>query len=301
MKKSNNRYIKLNRRIAGSIWGLAIGDALGAPLEFQENFEPIKSYIYGGIHNVQIGEWTDDTSMALCLAQSLIDKVGFDVNDQMSKYLAWYEDGYMCTRAKIFDIGLTVEKALLHYRITKNPYSGLVGDVYSGNGSLMRLAPIAIYYSNDIKKAIHFAILSSKTTHKSNIAVDACRYFVQLLIGALNGTTKENLLSSNFIQKNHYHNEIQNVINGSFKNRNKFHSTGYVVDTLNVVLHAFYFTHSFEEGLLSTVNLGGDADTNGAVYGQLAGAYYGVDSIPNNLKQKLMMAEIVKKIILQLI
>ncbi len=93
-------------------------------------------------HDIKIGEWTDDTSMALCLAQSLIYKSGFDANNQMQNYLSWYEDGYFSTRDRCFDVGNTVAQALRNYKSTKEPFSGIRGDKNSGNGSLMRLAPI---------------------------------------------------------------------------------------------------------------------------------------------------------------
>ena len=289
-------------KIIGSLIGLAIGDALGAPYEFRQPPYTISpEYIEGGAHGVSVGEWTDDTSMALCLAQSLIDKNGFEPKDQMDKYLSWKEDGYFSTRKGCFDIGNTIAKALSIYRYSKEPYSGISGDNNSGNGSLMRLAPIALYYYQDREALVKYAAKSSQTTHKSEIAVDSCIYFAQLIAGAIKGLSKEELLSKNFIDSNNLREEVKNIINGSYKENKKYKPTGYVIDTLETALMAFYKDDSFEEGLIHVVSLGYDADTVGAVYGQLAGAFYGYESIPKRWTSKLMKHALIYDMAVKLI
>jgi len=279
---------KINK-ITGSLIGLAIGDAMGAPYEFMTRGYDIKSnYAEGGIHNVSLGEWTDDTSMALCLSQSLIDKNGFNAKDQMDKYLSWYEDGYFCTRPKCFDIGNTVVRALGLYKKSNEPYSGIEGDDNSGNGSLMRLAPIALRYHNSLE-LIEFASKSSQTTHKSELAIDSCIFYAQLIAGAINGLSKDILLSSEFINKKSLRREVVHVVEGSYKRKTVFKPTGYVIDTLETALMAFYKFDNFEDGLLHVIALGEDTDTVGAVYGQLAGAYYGYDAINEKYKSQLQM------------
>lgn len=284
-------------KIIGSLIGLAVGDALGAPYEFKTPpYKVENDYIEGGIHNVSIGEWTDDTSMALCLAQSLIEKNNFDAKDQMDKYLSWYEDAYFSTRSECFDIGNTVARALGIYKYSKDPFSGISGDDNSGNGSLMRLAPIALYYYQDKNKLIEYASQSSQTTHKSEIAINACVYYAQLIAGAIKGHSKKELLSKNFINIKNFRQEVINVINGSYKEDKIYKPTGYVINTLETALMAFYRFNTFEDGLLNIVSLGYDTDTVGAVYGQLAGAFYGYDNIPHRWRISLMKHDVIYNI-----
>jgi len=284
-------------KIKGSLIGLAVGDAMGAPYEFKTaGYEVKEDYITGGVHNVTIGEWTDDTSMALCLAQSLIDNKGFNAKNQINNYLSWYEDGYFSTRSKCFDIGNTVARALDMYKKSNYPYSGIEGDANSGNGSLMRLAPIAMMYYNNQAKLIEYAAKSSQTTHKSELAVDACICYAQLIAGAINGHSKEELLSKEFIQNKNLRSEIIAIVNGSYKIDKVYKPTGYVIDTLETALMAFYKFETFEEGLLYVVSLGEDTDTVGAVYGQLAGAFYGYESINKKYKIQLQKHDIIYNI-----
>ncbi|WP_434658790.1 ADP-ribosylglycohydrolase family protein [Sulfurimonas sp. NW9] len=288
-------------KIVGSLIGLAVGDALGAPYEFKKpSYEVSSHFVEGGAHSISIGEWTDDTSMALCLAQSLIENNGFNAKDQMDKYVSWEEDGYFSTRSQCFDIGNTVARALSTYRRTKEPFSGITGDANSGNGSLMRLAPIVLLYYKDINKLIKYASLSSKTTHKSQLAVDACIYYAQLIAGAVKGYSKEKLLSNEFIDIQDIRKEVLNVINGSYKEDKVYKPTGYVIDTLETALMAFYRFNSFEDGLLHVISLGYDTDTVGAVYGQLAGAFYGYKAIPHKWSLLLMKHDMIYDVAINL-
>ena len=166
------------------------------------------------------------------------------------------------------------------------------------NGSLMRLAPVAMYFAADTEEAVAMAAESSETTHGAREAVDACRYFATLLVGALEGTEKETLLNPNYWpiwwdeEPEPLTEAIERIAGGSFKDRNPpdIKGTGYVVDALEAALWAFHRSEDFREGALLAVNLGDDADTTGAIYGQIAGAYYGVESIPVKWRERLAMA-----------
>jgi ADP-ribosyl-[dinitrogen reductase] hydrolase len=284
--------MKQIERYHGCLLGLACGDALGTTLEFKPpgSFIPIVDMVDGGPFNLSAGQWTDDTSMALCLAESLINCQGFDPIDQMKRYLRWYREGYLSSTGRCFDIGNTISDALLRFEISTRPYSGSTDPYSAGNGSLMRLAPVPMFYAGDVNAAIEKAALSSRTTHGARTAIDACRYFGGLLVGALNGLQKEEILSLHFITSiinfvaDPLTNEIQEIAEGSFKRRHPpdIKGTGYVVQSLESSLWAFYNTDSFQEGCLAAVNLGDDADTTGAIYGQLAGAYYGLNNIPES-------------------
>jgi hypothetical protein len=184
-------------RYLGCLFGLAAGDALGTTLEFKSpgSFTPIDDMIGGGPFSLQPGEWTDDTSMALCLAESLIHCSGFDPEDQIKRYVRWMEEGYLSSTGTCFDIGNTVSAALHNYKRTGKPYSGSMDSNSAGNGSIMRLAPVPMYFASDPAKAIDLSGESSRTTHGTKVCIDACRYMGALIVGALNGEEKDTLLS----------------------------------------------------------------------------------------------------------
>lgn len=291
-------------RFRGCLLGLAAGDALGTTLEFRSpgSFEPIDDMVGGGPFRLQPGQWTDDTSMALCLAASLIETGGFDPRDQMERYVRWYRDGYLSATGVCFDIGNTVSSSLSAFMRTGEPYSGPVDPNSAGNGSLMRLAPVPMYFAGDAAQAVDRSADSSRTTHGAGEAVDACRYFAGLLVGALRGLDRELLLSPSYCpvdtlwDRNPLADKIAAIADGSFKRWNppEIRGAGYVVDALEAALWAFHHSRSFREGALLAVNLGDDADTTGAIYGQIGGAYYGVEAIPSELRRILTMsAEIV--------
>jgi ADP-ribosylglycohydrolase len=253
----------------------------------------------GGPFQLQAGEWTDDTSMALCLAASLVECGTFDARDQMRRYLRWRDEGYMASNGLCFDIGGTVAAALHMFERTGNPFAGSIDPATAGNGSLMRLAPVPLFYANRPEMAIEQATNSSRTTHGAATAVDACRYFAGLIVGALRGETKETLLSSGYCPLPAYWEdhplapEIAAIAAGSFKTRNppQIRGTGYVVSSLEAALWAFYSSTTFRDGCLLAVNLGDDADTTGAIYGQLAGAFYGEESIPQSWRERIVMRD----------
>ena len=287
----------------GALLGLAVGDALGTTLEFTlpGRFSPINNMIGGGPFQLKPGQWTDDTSMALCLAESIIHCDGFDPKDQMERYLKWYKNGYLSSTGKCFDIGQTVLRALVIYQQTGNVFWDSTNPRLAGNGSIMRLAPVPLFYTHDFLKAIEMSGESSRTTHPLQVTIDACKYLGGLICGAVNGVSKEKLLSeiyspvTGYWDKHKMVPEIYEVASGSFKIKNppEIIGSGYVVKSLEAALWAFYNSNNFEEGVLLAVNLGNDADTTGAVYGQLAGAYYGSDAIPERFKKKIVKKDII--------
>jgi ADP-ribosylglycohydrolase len=297
-------------RYRGSLLGLAAGDAVGTTLEFKRpgTFTPINDMVGGGPFRLKPGQWTDDTSMALCLAESLIEQNGFVPTDQLEKYLQWYRNGHLSSRGRCFDIGNTVRAALAQFEQTGEPYCGSTDPKTAGNGSIMRLAPVPLFFARNPKDAIEKSADSSRTTHGARSAVDACRYLAALLVGAINGVSREELLSSRYSpipgywQENPLVEEIDQIAAGSFKHRQppEIKGTGYVVASLEAALWAFARTDSFQEGCLLAVNLGDDADTTGAVYGQLAGAFYGEQGIPKSWRDQLAYRELIESFAEQL-
>ncbi|HEY85639.1 MAG TPA: ADP-ribosylglycohydrolase family protein [Chloroflexi bacterium] len=297
-------------RFQGSLLGLAAADAVGTTLEFQSpgSFAPINDMIGGGPFNLAPGQWTDDTSMALCLAESLIERQGFDPIDQLQRYTHWYRDGHLSSTGRCFDIGNTVRAALHLFEQSNQPYCGSTDPYSAGNGSIMRLAPASLFYAQQPEQAIEKSGESSLTTHGATTAVDACRYFGALLAGAVSGESKENLLSTRYSPIPAYWarhplaTEIDQIAAGSFKRRQppEIKGSGYVVNSLEAALWAFYRSNSFKEGCLLAANLGDDADTTAAVYGQLAGAYYGRQGIPADWLEKVALYDLIVSFATQL-
>jgi ADP-ribosylglycohydrolase len=306
-RRRSVQQLMLCDRYRGAMLGLAVGDALGTTLEFKApgTFKPITDMIGSGPFALKPGQWTDDTSMALCLAESLIEKRTFDPKDQMDRYCRWWKEGYVSSTGTCFDIGLTVRNSLESYLRSGEPFAGSTDPYTAGNGSLMRLAPVPLAYRRNITLAIDNAGESSRTTHGALAAVDACRYFAALLLGALGGRPKEEILSAFFYpgpDRDYWRlhavsPEIAEIASGSFKQKEppEIIGSGFVVRSLEAALWAFYRSDSFREGALRAVNLGDDADTTGAIYGQLAGAYYGVNAIPRDWVERLALREYINE------
>lgn len=290
MQTNTDNKAHVRDRYRGAVLGLAACDALGTTLEFRSpgSFEPLTTITGGGPFHLEAGQWTDDTSMALCLAESLIERQGFDPQDQMDRYVQWWREGHWSSTGTSFDIGNTVEAALHSFIASGEPYSGPTDELSAGNGCIMRLAPVPLAYASDPQRAIQLSGESARTTHGTRACVDACRYMGGLLVGAVMGCDKELLLSAGYAPTESpwtagsLHPAIEEAAFGSYKQKEPpdIAGTGYVVRCLEAALWAFHRSASFREGALLAVNLGDDADTTGAVYGQIAGAHYGMADIP---------------------
>ncbi len=301
-EKNPQNLLALERdRMRGALLGLAVGDAVGTTLEFKRpgSFEPINGLVGGGPFGLQPGQWTDDTSMALCLADSLLACGDLDPVDQMKRYIRWRDEGYRSSTGTCFDIGITVGAALSKFAQTGEPLAGSVDANTAGNGSLMRLAPVPLVYHRDAEKAVAQAALSSKTTHGATAAVDACRHASGLIVMALRGATKQELLARGAApqgvdwKKQTLCPEIEAIAKGSYQSKQppEIKGSGYVVASWEAALWAFFNSSTFEEGCLLAANLGDDADTTAAIYGQLAGAHYGESGIPRSWLNQLYLAE----------
>lgn len=294
-------------RFRGCLLGLAAGDAVGTAVEFMPpgSFTPLTDMIGGGPFNLAAGEWTDDTSMALCLAESLLEKGEFDPLDQLERYLRWYRTGYLSSNGRCFDIGITTSDALHRFERTREPYPGPDAPHTSGSGSLMRLAPVPMFYARQPNLAFEKCADSSRTTHASPQALDACGYYGALILAALHGQPKDailaplagsELLGADTREKiKTLDPGILEVANGSFKEKMPpyIQGSGYVVRGMEAALWAFYHADSFRQGALLAANLGDDADTTAAIYGQLAGAYYGEQGIPEDWRLKLALVQLI--------
>ena len=296
-------------RKRGTMIGLAVGDALGAAVEFQSpgTFTEVTGYLGGGPHDLGPGEWTDDTSMALALADSIAD-VGWDINDQADRYVKWWRTGAYSVNGRAFDIGNTTIAALHRFQQSGNARrSGDRSERASGNGSIMRLAPVPIRYSymfpDGIGDLVERAIESSLPTHASPQCLSACVYLTIALCGLIHGRPREEVLDPEWKPMRlardiaPFHREVAEVADGSSRRKHPpgIVGSGYVVKSLEAALWAFHDSRDFREAVLRAVNLGDDADTTAAVCGQLAGAYWGESGIPQEWRDGLAGREMLER------
>jgi len=280
-------------RYLGALLGLACGDAVGTTVEFMPrgSFAPVTDMLGGGPFSLTPGKWTDDTSMALCLAESLIQTGRCDPKDQMTRYANWYEWGYWSSTGNCFDIGVTTKGAIHHFLLTGEALSGSADADAAGNGSLMRLAPIALRFGHDEQLVQEMAALSSRTTHAADECLDACRVFAVALSRALQGIPKEKVLDLGGLPIASAKIRAIAAADHSAKPIEQIKGSGYVVDSLEAALWCYAKHDNFRDAVLEAVNLGDDADTTGAIVGQLAGANYGAAGIPLAWLERLHLAQ----------
>jgi ADP-ribosyl-[dinitrogen reductase] hydrolase len=293
----------LQDRFLGCLLGLAAGDAVGTTVEFRPrgSFTPLHDMVGGGPFRLEPGQWTDDTSMALCLATSLVQCNGFDAADQMERYCRWRDEGYLSSNGRCFDIGNTVANALARYRRTGDPIAGSTDPHTAGNGSIMRLAPVPLFYFPDLDAVTRYAVESSRTTHAAAECLDACRLFAAMIHRALHGASQEEILlagRATFAGAE----KIVAIARGAYleKRVNDIRGSGYVVQSLEAALWCFAHTDSFEQAILAAANLGDDADTTAAVCGQVAGAFYGASGIPAQWLARLALRSEIEQLAVQL-
>ncbi|WP_411844899.1 ADP-ribosylglycohydrolase family protein [Roseibacillus persicicus] len=289
-------------KFRGCLLGLAVGDALGTTLEFRSpgTFNPLDDMVGGGPFGLLPGQWTDDTSMALCLAESLISCKGMDLADQCERYLDWWLRGSNSVTGECFDIGNTVRSALAAYRQSGDPRPGPTDNYSAGNGSIMRLAPVPLfYYSQTRVELLARCEESSLTTHGASESIWSCRILGALICQAMEAESKEEVLTfdEELLAESVHGGELSPgltaILSGSFRNSEPplIQGTGYVVKSLEAALWAFAKADDFRRGALLAANLGDDADTTAAIYGQLAGAFWGESGIPTDWLAKLAWRE----------
>ena len=292
MIDNNIKNISSEDKWMGSFIGLAIGDQLGSLVEGKPrgSFDRVTGIMKGSF-------WTDDTSQALCIADSLISTKTLDLHDNLERFSKWLFDGYLSCKEWGYGCGPTARIAITNFK-----KSGKLSPVkdQSTNGALMRLSPVPLFYSKDLKEAIVMSGESSKSTHNNTTCIDACRLYGSMIVKAVQGGDKNSILNYdsklwNDIPLEDY---IDNVALGSFKEKNppEIKGTLNISESIEAALWAFDRSSSFAEGALMAVNLGDDADITAAIFGQLGGAFYGYDSIPNDWKLNLMDRRLIEYI-----
>lgn len=283
----------LLERYRGSLLGLACGDAVGTTVEFcrRGSFEPVTDMVGGGPFELQPGQWTDDTSMALCLATSLVYQQGFDAADQMNRYVNWWQWGYLSSTGECFDIGMTVLKALQRYGLTGDPMAGSVDPRSAGNGALMRLAPLVLFFHPDEAAVRQHARLGTATTHAAPEALACSELMAEVLMRGLTGMAKDDMMRIG--ERAGDPPAVQAIRAGAYRDKpaSAIEGSGYCVASLEAALWCVARAATFEEAVLMAANLGDDADTTAAIVGQIAGAHHGVRSIPQRWLAKLHMRD----------
>jgi ADP-ribosyl-[dinitrogen reductase] hydrolase len=283
-------------RSKGSLLGLAAGDALGTALEFsvRDRSPRVTELNGGGPFDLPPGVWTDDTSMALCLADSLLAKARFDPADVMDRFLRWQREGENSPIGRCFDIGNATAGALRRCELDRQPFAGDPSPRVAGNGSLMRLTPVVIFAQRDPQAAVTLAREQSRLTHAAPEAVDACAFFATLLVEALSGGSPHDILAPRPWAGTP---AVAAIAGGSWrgKARSDISSSGYVIHTLEAALWCVGRRASFEDAVIEAANLADDADTVAAVTGQLAGALHGIHGIPARWLDRLAWRERIER------
>ena len=246
---------KIDRQ-KGMLWGLIVGDCLGSPLQFcNEPMPLVTEMLPCKFFNTPPGHWTDDSAMALCIIESVVRLKKYDLKDIANNFMRWFYDGFCSSLDFAFDVGLATQMGI--FRIKYGEFSNGREDS-QGNGSIMRLAPTILINGNDQTNRIIHEV--SDLTHKSSV--------VEKTVDLMSDICRTHLDGKKTGRKSEY------------SCRQEVNNSGWAVSTLQAALWAFHTTNSFENALISAVNLGGDSDSIGAVTGQIAGAYYGYSAIP---------------------
>jgi ADP-ribosylglycohydrolase len=288
--------------ITSLLVGIAVGDALGVPVEFKQRGSFHVSGMTGyGTHNQPPGTWSDDTSLALCLAASIAE--GFSLQDLARRFVRWHDEAYMTAGGAVFDIGISTAKAIHRLKDGIEPTAaGCAGANENGNGSLMRIAPFVFLISGK-PEAERFQITQgvSSLTHSHAWSVTACYIYLEYLCKLLAGTEKKAAYAElrddfsggcAFIEKEtlmRFERILRQDI--SALPQSAINSGGFVIDTLEAALWCFLTTDNYRDAVLKSVNLGDDTDTTAAVTGALAGIAYGIDAIPADWRKTVIRFE----------
>ena len=289
--------VERDRRMGMSgFLGFVVGDALGVPFEFktrvQMEQQPFADMIEYGTHHMPMGTWSDDTSMTVATMDSIVQNQTIDYNDMMTRFMMWLKRGDYTATDRVFDVGNTVLAALDEYSIGKPPIQcGRRGEHSNGNGSLMRMFPVAYYiWQNHLEEAEATKLVNevSSLTHAHPISQLGCKIYCDYLGHIMDGEDK--YYAYYLIQQNDYSQyyppeavaAYQRILDGSIitEPKSRISGSGYVVDSLEASIWASFNSNSYQEAVTKAINLGDDTDTVAAITGSIAGTMYGVDNIP---------------------
>jgi ADP-ribosyl-[dinitrogen reductase] hydrolase len=271
----------LRERFLGAWLGLAAGDAVAAATQYRRpgTFAPVGDMIGGGPFELPRGGWSDDTAMALCLADSLLETDGFDARDQVRRYQRWQREGYLSATGQCLGITASTARALAMAQWRRQIYSGSHAPDQLDPEPLSRVAPVVMFYFAAREEAIQLASDAARTTCQAPAVLAACRDLARALHLALSGQPKARVLAG----------AGSGVESGPGKRR-----PGSVTEALAIALEALAATDNFRDAVLHAVNHGGNADVAGAACGQLAGALYGASAIPAPWRDSLLQRALIE-------
>jgi ADP-ribosylglycohydrolase len=291
----------LRDRFLGALIGLAVVDALAAATQYKKpgTFTPVGDMLGGGPFDLPRGAWTDDTAMALCLADSLAEKEAFDPRDQVERYSRWQQQGYLTATGQCVGITGGTARALAQAKWRRQVYSGSHDPTQLDPEVLPRVAPVVMFFFATPAEAVSMAGDAARTTCQSPTAVEACRFFAAVLYGALASQPKNALLSPppELIDPTSLRTTVAELARHALQlGAAGTPLAGNVVEALEAALRAFRTTDNFRDGALRVANLGANSDVAAATYGQLAGAYYGIGSIPSTWRNSLIGKDIIENL-----
>ncbi|WP_236276373.1 ADP-ribosylarginine hydrolase Tri1 [Enterobacter cloacae] len=275
----------------GALVGLAVGDAVGTTLEFKaRDSENVSDMQGGGPFMLNAGEWTDDTSMALCVAETYLAENRMNTDTLRKFLLRWYQTGENSSNGRCFDIGNTTRFALEQYLHVGPSWYGNTEKHTAGNAGLVRQAPVSIFRRKSLRAIYFESQAQSRATHGAVESIDACQFLGLILHHLINGHQKEEAFSPHVFPLCA---RVMIINAGEYKHkaRHQIRSSGYVIDTLEAAMCAVWNTDNFRDAILLAANLADDADSVAATAGQLAGALYGYSEIPQDWKDKLVQHE----------
>ncbi|MDU2732825.1 MAG: ADP-ribosylarginine hydrolase Tri1 [Mixta calida] len=275
-------------RAVGALVGLAVGDAVGTTLEFlPRDKQNITDMVGGGPFRLQAGEWTDDTSMALCLAETYLQKGTMDTSFFRDKLVRWYYYGENSSNGKCFDIGNTTRYALEQYLSQGPSWFGNTAKNTAGNAALIRMAPVPLFRRHSLKKIYFESKAQSRATHGAVESIFSCQFLGFIINYLIKGYSKEKVFSPHTLPLSA---RVLIINAGEYKQktRDQIRSSGYVIDTLEAAMWAVWNTDNFRDAILLVANLGDDADSVAATAGQITGALYGYSGIPQEWRDRLV-------------
>lgn len=300
--------------VESGVLGFVVGDAFGVPLEFtirsQRKRDLLTEMIGNGSHPVPEGTWSDDSSMTLATLDSIRECENINYDDIMSKYCDWVFNKKYTATDEVFDVGSTTGYAIDNYYKNKmHPVDcGGKDEMSNGNGSLMRMLPIAYYlhFSNiDYSTKVDIVTNYSSLTHGHEVSLLGCLIYNDYMNNLLNGMSKEDAYYDLDIERYRLHfseetvEKYRRILKHELKDldEDSIKSTGYVVDTLEASMWTLLNTNSYEEAIVEAVSLGDDTDTVAAITGSMAGTIYGVNSIPERWLSKVRKVDYIKNIV----
>lgn len=295
--------LALQDRYRGLLLGIAAGDACGQATVHRRpgSFPRVGDLLGGGPFDLPAGAWTDETAMALCLADSLTSLQRIDPDDQVARYVRWQREGYLSSTGQCLGISAATARALARSRWSRKPLAGSHDPAKADKEPLGRIGPAVALFLPDPEQAIEAAVEAARVTHQAPLTLDAVRYLAALLVGALQGTPRAELLGPMYSPVDGYWSrrrlkrEVETVARGSWTQKSppRISGGGQAIEALEAALWSLARAASFREAVLAAVNLGGDADCTGALVGQLAGALHGASGIPAAWRSTILKSELV--------